>query len=90
MPSELLSSGFVVAFELLQDPALLRSLVFNIRVKEATNLFVVVFYALQNEKRGYDHKNLSVALLELVCELLMLLANGLNYLGEMKQLIQLF
>jgi hypothetical protein len=68
--------------------ALLGLRVIHIGVKEAADLLVVVLEALQDEQLRDDEEDLGVALLELLRELAVLLARGLNDLAEVQQLVE--
>lgn len=61
----------------------------HIREEKHANVFVIVFKALENQQ-GWDYEeDLSVALFELLSELLVLLCGGLDDLTEMQKLVAL-
>ena len=70
--------------------SLLRRRIIHVRVKEATNLLVVILQAFQNQQLRYNEEDLRVSLLQLLRKLPVFLPRRLDHLTEVQQLIECF
>ena len=80
----------VYFLQLQHNLPLLRRSIIHVRVKEATNLLVIVLKAFQDEQLRYNEEDLGVSLLELLRELPVFLTGRLDHLAEVQQLIECF